>query len=138
MDSKTETPSTPGTCPRCGEALEMRDLFTGPRHATVGACPACGGQWMRGSDLERLSEWVEPVLFEWRELPSAPAQSAVMACPACDAAPPMKKLRSERDSRVVVDQCPACSGVWLDANELQAIQQDSLWRLLGDLARRRK
>jgi Zn-finger nucleic acid-binding protein len=125
-----------GRCPRCGVELAMQDVFLGGRHATVGACPVCGGQWMRESDLERLAEVVEPVLVEWRRLPGEDQQRAVLRCPACEAAPAMTKLYSERDPRVVFDQCPECGGVWLDTNELRAIQQESLLRLLAGFVSR--
>jgi Zn-finger nucleic acid-binding protein len=46
----------------------------------------------------------------------------------------MVKLQSERDPRVVFDKCENCGGVWLDTNELRAIQQDSLFALLAGLA----
>jgi DNA-directed RNA polymerase subunit M/transcription elongation factor TFIIS len=92
---------------------------------------------MRDSDLQRLSEVVEPVLVEWRDLPAQDLQHAALTCPACEAAPVMAKLRSERDPQVVFDECPECGGVWLDSNELRAIKQESLVSLLAGFARRR-
>ncbi len=124
-------------CPRCGGELGMQDLFTGGRHATVAACGTCGGQWMRDTDLQRLSEVLEPVLIEWRSLGSSAEQQRTLRCPECREAPPLEKLQSERDARVILDHCRVCGGVWLDAKELQAIQQDSLFSLLGGLERPR-
>lgn len=34
----------------------------------------------------------------------------------------MKKYRYGKNKRIIVDQCPACKGIWLDDGELEAIQ----------------
>ena len=115
----------------------MTDLFTGGRHATVAGCAGCGGTWMRDTDLERLSEVVEPVLFELvRVAPGV--QDAPLRCPECTDTPLLRKLRSDRDERVVLDTCDACGGVWLDGGELRAIQQESLPALAAALLRSRR
>lgn len=133
MDS-TDSPG-PVLCPRCRVELGMQDIFPGGRHATVGACPSCGGMWMRDSDLERLSEVVRPVLVEWRRLAPDEYQSTALDCPECEGPIPMRKVRSSRDARVVLDHCDHCGGVWLDGNELRAIQEDSLLALAADFWR---
>ncbi|HET9451398.1 MAG TPA: zf-TFIIB domain-containing protein [Aggregicoccus sp.] len=122
-------------CPRCGGALDMQDLFTGGRHATVAGCQVCGGHWMRDTDLQRLSEIVEPVVVEWRALPPSAEQLKTLRCPECPGAPTLEKLQSGRDARVLLDHCALCGGVWLDGRELQAIQQDSLFALAAGLTR---
>ena len=115
----------------------MRDLFTGGVHATIALCNGCAGQWMRDSDLQRLSEVFEPVLVEWRELGATQEQQhQLLHCPECEGSPVMEKLKSERDRHVVLDRCAACGGVWLDANELRAIQQESLFAILSGLVRK--
>jgi len=38
----------------------------------------------------------------------------------------MRKMRSAREHRVLLDACDVCGGVWLDGGELRAIQQESL------------
>lgn len=125
-----------GTCPRCQGQFALRDLFAGGRHATVVGCLGCGGLWMRESDLRRLSEVVVPVLTEWRDLGSSAEQNAVLHCPECDGAPALEKLQSDRDSRVILDRCQRCGGVWVDTHELRAIQEDSLMTLVAGVARR--
>lgn len=124
-------------CPRDGREFALQDVFTGGRHATVCTCLTCHGQWMRRSDLERLSEIVTPVLVEWRRLQPAAAQNVELRCPECDEHPVMEKVQSERDARVVMDRCPRCLGVWLDRDELKAIQEESLVALAAGLFRSR-
>ncbi len=122
-------------CPRCSQPLALQDLFTAGVHATVAVCLGCGGHWMRDSDLKRLSEVVEPVVVEWRRIPPSTVQQKPLVCPECEDAPPLHKLQNERDAKVVLDSCEVCGGVWLDPNELRAIQQESLFSLLAGLAR---
>jgi hypothetical protein len=57
-------------------------------------------------------------------------QSTYMKCPKCGAA-----LKERSFQKVVIDQCTACSGIWLDAGELEQVagkENDSwlgkLWR----------
>jgi hypothetical protein len=90
---------------------------------------------MRDSDLQRLSEVVRPVVVEWRKLVPKAEQLAPLRCIECEGAPPMRKLQSKRDVRVVVDLCERCGGVWLDVNELRAIQQEPLMALLAGLVK---
>jgi Zn-finger nucleic acid-binding protein len=134
LEGSTGEPAL-SACPRCGVELVMQDLFTGGRHATVGGCLGCGGQWMRRTDLERLSEILTPVVAEWRPLGPRLWQNKPLHCPVCTGAPRMEKMQSERDRRVVLDRCRQCHGVWLDTNELRAIQQESLAGLLAGLVR---
>ena len=124
-------------CPRCGGELVMQDVFTGGRHATVAACLACSGQWMRDSDLERLSEVVEPVPIEIVRVAPDSVQGAEIECPECEEPRLLSKIHSPRDPRVVLDACDVCGGVWLDENELSAIQRESVLKLLAGVFRSR-
>lgn len=137
MDATNTKEPEPVRCPRCHQELFPRDVFTGGRHATVGGCPSCGGLWMRDSDLERLSEVVEPVLVEWRRLSPPEYQAVPLDCPECGSPVRMEKVTSARDARVVIDTCDRCGGVWLDGSELRAIQQDSLLALASSFLRSR-
>lgn len=57
-------------------------------------------------------------------------QGYYMKCPKCGAA-----LKERTFQKVVIDQCTACNGIWLDAGELEQVagkENDSwlgkLWR----------
>ena len=43
--------------------------------------------------------------------------TSAMPCPRCRAS-----LEERRIDQVVVDQCPSCGGMWLDAGELELLQ----------------
>lgn len=122
-------------CPRCQMTLAAKDISTAGVIATVAECLQCGGRWMKSNDLKRLSDVIEPVVVEVRNLPPINKQLKLMNCPECASHPPMSKFRPERDPNVMLDYCAECRGVWLDKNELEAIQKDSLVQVLADLAR---
>ena len=122
-------------CPRCNAALAAKDITAGGTIATVAACSKCEGQWMKANDLQRLAEIIEPVVVEVRNLPPINKQLKLMNCPECGNHPPLSKFRPERDPNVMLDYCSNCRGVWLDKNELEAIQKESLVQVLADLAR---
>lgn len=90
---------------------------------------------MKANDLQRMGEVIEPVIVEVRNLPTTSKQLKLLNCPECSDHPPLTKFRPERDPHVMLDYCGQCRGVWLDKNELEAIQRDSLVRVLADLAR---
>lgn len=122
-------------CPRCKSQLAPSDIHAGGRTAAVALCGSCGGKWMKANDLQRLGEVIEPVVVEVRNLPPINKQLKLMNCPECSTHPPLSKFRPERGPNVMLDFCANCHGVWLDKNELEAIQRDSLINVLADLAR---
>ena len=126
-------PSEPYICPRCTVMLGLAPEHIA-KHASI--CPKCRGTFLHDLKAYREAEsLVRPVLFEWRHIPDADAQQQMLSCPRCGKASTMHKGKSERDRKVVVDVCPKCSGCWLDAGELDAIQVDALPTFLATVAR---
>lgn len=59
-----------------------------------------------------------------KQAEEAQAAAATFACPKCDG-----RLEEISFMDIHIDRCNACSGVWLDAGELEQIarQEDSGW-----------
>lgn len=126
-------------CPNCGEALIKEDLSG----QDVDTCPSCGGIWcptanigwyirlyrqsnrsVKPSNSQRSSAHQGP--RDHRSVPSDSAQDAMpqkgaagRACPSCDVA--MTELGYDPESKILLDNCPVCTGVWIDAGELEAL-----------------
>ncbi len=111
-------------CPRDGESLAVAQREESGVKFTTHGCAKCNGIWLSHERYESLKEIVEPKLIEFRELPAGEAQYAPLSCPQCEQT--MRKGESERDKKVIVDACPKGHGIWLDAGELRAIQEESL------------
>jgi Transcription factor zinc-finger len=56
---------------------------------------------------------------EYVELTLAEAREIKRACPADDTT-----LTKEMVHGVIIDRCPTCRGVWLDAGEMERMNQD--------------
>ena len=108
-------------CPRCGTALKRR------RMKSVGfqRCPPCGGSWYRADRLGVLKEreahgdyrWIDVDLWRERERFRAGKQEHLV-CPKDKVE--MTTVRYGT-SRVRVDICTRCRGIWLDQSEYDKI-----------------
>jgi Zn-finger nucleic acid-binding protein len=122
-------------CPRCLTALVRFRLQGGGREIDAQRCASCTGHWFEGSDLHSLEETVEVVLFNWLKLPGQETQARTLFCPRCTPPKVMDKVMNGHDSRVVMDVCGGCHGVWLDDGELQAIQRRNVLSAVVDAVR---
>ena len=96
----------------------------------VDQCPDCKGVWLDQGELERIQEAVEnDYSEELKKVPDYVAraysmaraqQEADRACPKCNAT--MTKREYGFASQIMIDVCPECRGIWLDANELQTLE----------------
>ncbi|HZU37578.1 MAG TPA: zf-TFIIB domain-containing protein [Gemmataceae bacterium] len=106
-------------CPRCRTTLNAQ------QHGDISLerCERCGGYWMSGEDLKTLvdlnrapareaSTEVSSRRTEWQD----PA-----SCWQCGL--PLEAFTYAGDSGVVLDKCPGCGKLWLDAGELERVVQ---------------
>lgn len=113
-------------CPNCDQSLRPCQY----EGVTIHTCDGCHGEFVASEDLRTIVNTREAPLPE-RLL--AEAESArpsfgaavsdcdrALACPACDM--PMDALNYAADTGVMIDRCPSCAGLWLDADELERIQ----------------
>lgn len=120
-------------CPRCREDLEPSRRTAGDLNVDSLRCFNCTGNWLELDALRALEQVVDVRLIEWNRLPGVETQGRILFCPRCPGGMAMDKVVSKRDSRVVMDVCGTCHGVWLDYGELEAIQQKSLFAALADV-----
>jgi Zn-finger nucleic acid-binding protein len=80
--------------------------------AVAATCPSCGAKWIDAAGLARDAELVPSKLAQ---IPARPPR----ACPACTG-------RLERvwdaESKLEIDRCPSCHGVFLDPGELETLR----------------
>ncbi len=110
-------------CPACGRRLNQVTID----EVVIDACKGgCGGIWF---DNRELSAFVQPASSIGEELLKIPRDpqleidhSKPRICPLCGDAT-MIKQKSDINEKVVIDECPICQGIWLDAGELAAIRE---------------
>ena len=111
------------TCPNCGAKLGRYRLFG----IEFEGCAECRGIFLDCNELRRLKDRrrEEPDL-RWLDDDVDAIERAAVAisdrrCPKCSGHRLMTTVCG--DTKVLVDYCTECSGVWLDASEFQEILQ---------------
>lgn len=112
-------------CPRDQSTLEEKVYEADVR---VDCCPTCKGTWLDRGELERIQATIEHdysealagvvdrfyKLAQEKERPPGP-------CPHCRV--PLAQKPHPYCSRVLIDLCAKCGGIWLDSGELQILEQ---------------
>ncbi len=84
----------------------------------------CGGIWFDASELERVSPQVANTLHTIWQAPVNPAKlDEARMCPRCPDQVLDRKWFSDQKN-VVIDQCPKCGGIWLDAGEFTRVYEE--------------
>jgi Zn-finger nucleic acid-binding protein len=109
-------------CPRCSEPMQTRTVGTGTGVVLIDICdPGCAGIWLDEQDmsagLDVTDDLQQAVLSPCR----TPDCGQPAPCPICQE--PMQRYRWNYTSPVVLDQCPAGHGTWIDAGEVQAMEE---------------
>jgi Zn-finger nucleic acid-binding protein len=114
-------------CPKCKSVLGPLNLEA---DLHLERCKACKGLWLDKGELARSTNSSEDLpdleasLKESKELP--------FNCPKC--ANKLQRMPFFRAvSTLMIDRCPSCQGLWLDALELGQVQG-----ILQDLRIQRK
>jgi len=107
-------------CPRCVDT-NLAHIHS----ILLDECPRCHGVWYDADELRRAKDaedpelaWLDFKFMEHEEL-CLPSDCAT-ACPACGSALVAVEYGK---TKVRIDGCPACEGIWLDAGEFEAIMQ---------------
>ena len=109
-------------CPACKNVLREK----GAGGMTVDVCyGGCGGIWFDQRELHRVDARSAASLHTvWRDPNKVITQAAPRLCPRCEET--TLEHRWFSDQRLVeIDQCPACSGIWLDEGEFSRIHQET-------------
>ncbi|RME37499.1 MAG: hypothetical protein D6788_09350 [Planctomycetota bacterium] len=113
-------------CPNCNATLEPI-TYEG---ITIETCPACGGEWLDAGELRHIVKAREVRFDEAQRRALAQATKITpvdlaradrdLLCPKCGGR--TDALNYGGDSGLIIDRCPDCHGIWLDAGELEKVQ----------------
>jgi len=109
-------------CPRCGNSLST--VRAGSLEVDI--CQSCAGIWFDRFELGSVDE-AQELLGEFLLHELIPRERVLVAtssrlqCPR-DTDVVMMRRKFSPGQPVTIDECPACGGVWLDADELSAIR----------------
>jgi uncharacterized protein len=107
-------------CPDCNSLLKPLDC----KGVVIQECIGCSGKWFERDELQKVEakeddtvRWIDFEPFG-KDTEKLSVVSQETTCPKCS-----KKMQSLKymKSNVVIDKCPTCKGVWLEAGELAKI-----------------
>jgi len=106
-------------CPLCKKTLD-KAIFYG---VEVDYCPKCRGLWFEKDELRLAKDdrdenlaWLDINL--WKDKTKFQISREQKLCPACRM--PLYEI-NYGDSKIKVDVCNLCSGIWLDRREFKKI-----------------
>jgi Zn-finger nucleic acid-binding protein len=115
-------------CPRDGAELATS---TYEAKIEIDTCATCHGTWLDKGELEAIQSTVERDYSKELAVPAntvaesfeaaSQRNRAAIHCPKCNAE--MDVRPAGMGSQVIIDVCPADCGIWLDAGELQQLEQ---------------
>jgi Zn-finger nucleic acid-binding protein len=101
-------------CPKCQQQT-LKQKYARELNLTVDCCSRCQGIWFDGDELSQAM----PEAERRPEIPRHAVRLKAL-CPRCD-----KPLHAfpYPGTRVTVETCGKCGGLWLDAGEFTAIRE---------------
>lgn len=112
-------------CPACSNLLSTRTVAD----VTLDVCDqGCGGIWFDQYKFEKFDDSAEPNAEALLNLDIVTVTTsklkAQLLCPKCSDTV-MSRHFFSKDTNVTIDECPTCSGIWLDAGELTEIRHET-------------
>ncbi len=109
-------------CPRCEQPMKCQTVATPNTAVVIDVCATyCGGIWLDDSDMQTGLDVSDDLqVIEYTPC-ATPDCGQPTACPICGQT--MQRYRWNYTSPVTLDQCPAGHGTWIDAGEVQAMEQ---------------
>lgn len=112
-------------CPVC-KTKQCKPIELGD-NLKAASCEACGGHWISHQNysawLKRHGDTLPEKPFSEVEFDVNDIRDAKL-CPDCNQI--LLKYKVGHGLDFFVDHCPSCGGVWLDANEWNALQDKNL------------
>lgn len=113
-------------CPSCDSSLSTIDY----EGVAIETCGVCSGEWLDADELgqivrireKRFNDEERRAIDASAKIPGIPWPDIERAitCPGCGAA--TGPINYGGDTGIIIDRCPSCHGIWLDASEIEKIQ----------------
>lgn len=107
-------------CPKCDGNLESKTF----KKVKIEECSKCNGMWFERDELKNAKDstdedlrWLDFDIFEEKENKYSKKESD-RVCPRDEA---KLETLTYSDSKINIDVCPDCHGIWLDSGEFEKI-----------------
>jgi len=106
-------------CPKCSDQMGIQKI----ENVEIDICSKCSGIWFDQDELRKAKDKSDPDLnwmdFEiWKNEDKFNFSQIPIQCPKCNI--DMVEI-DYANTRVKIDYCPKCQGIWLDEGEFQNI-----------------
>lgn len=106
-------------CPKCKIELDKKSI----KGIEVDECDKCEGIWCDNKELKQVKDNTDSDLnwmdFDiWKHSEKFSAKPAKVNCPECGN---LMNVIDYENTKVEIDFCEQCKGIWLDKNELENI-----------------
>jgi len=129
-------------CPACGFNLNIYTVFK----IQIEGCPKCKGIFLDKDELRKLKDKINQDTWQklrWMddEVEAIEKTNAMLSkrlCPKCNQIKMISTIFG--GSKIIIDWCPKCHGMWLDRDEFQEITDnlhDKLSKLSSDEMKRK-
>jgi Zn-finger nucleic acid-binding protein len=115
-------------CPACNSKLNAYSLYK----IAVDGCPECKGVFLDQGELRKLKDMSQKGSWQnlrWMDdeleaIEKSNAMPSKRVCPKCDREAKGRLISTSfGDSKIMIDWCPKCHGIWLDRDELGKIMK---------------
>ena len=122
-------------CPKCDDTMESVEFGT---DINVMRCNGCKGLFCDAGTLQSMrDQWLADTVLDTGSAVEGAKHNQVedIPCPSCHTI--MKRVEDMEQVHVILDVCPGCEGIWLDAGELTDLKNvtlmDNIRRLLSKI-----
>jgi Zn-finger nucleic acid-binding protein len=118
-------------CPRCQEPMRTQTVAAPATPVVIDVCDTgCGGLWLDDADMHTGLDVTDDLQAVSVTPCRTPDCGQPASCPICGE--PMQRYRWNYTSPVTLDQCAAGHGTWVDAGEVQAMEEFEEHEILPD------
>ncbi len=110
-------------CLNCGTEMISNQVITKKSQITYDMCEKCGSLWLDAGMLDEMAFQVEGSIEYCEQEKDAVPEAHPLKCPRCDDST-LAKVKFLESDDIFLHACRNCGGFWLDAGELNLIDQE--------------
>lgn len=108
-------------CPKCDNGFEVIQFH----EVELDRCKGCGGLWFDEGELKKIEDMelsgADISDFDKRNTEHMEHGAGEGKCPKCEN--PLCEINFMYESKIRIDACEVCGGLWLDQGELSEIME---------------
>ncbi len=121
-------------CPKCSIELHKKKI----QEIEVDECKKCEGIWFEKDELRQIKDKTDSDLnwmdFEiWKHPEKFKAISEKIICPNCNT---KMNILDYDNTKIEIDYCTNCQGIWLDKNEfikiIESLEEEIITKSMDD------